>query len=129
MNLERFRRLIEIDERCRKIKAEDKTLSEERDRLELEATEEMIEEGVSKIEVDGTLIHIRRDLYASTAGMDKDAAVAYLKRIGLGDYVSEGFNANSISAWLRERDEEGTVPNDFEDYFKRSEVFRVRTSA
>lgn len=57
--------------------------------------------------VDGRTAYLRRDLWVGVAeGVAKDAVMEALKEAGLGDYVNETFNTNSISAFARELEKE-----------------------
>lgn len=63
------------------------------------------ETGLQKIGHEGTgaTVYIRRQVRVKNMGEDRAAACAALKTAGLGDYVAESFNLNSLSAYFREQ--------------------------
>lgn len=61
----------------------------------------------------GQLVYVSRQLWARAAGGDKPAACSALKEAGLGDFVEEGFNVHSLSAYFRElRERDGAIDVD-----------------
>lgn len=72
-----------------------------RERLLLD---EFIAEGArsKRHAASGKLTYISRRIWARARGGDKAAACIALRDAGLGDYVEEGFNTNSLSAYFRE---------------------------
>ena len=64
--------------------------------------------GVNQVRVEGvTLYPLRQQFARMKPEVDRDSASAALRDAGLGDYVSETFNLNSISAFFREAERNG----------------------
>jgi hypothetical protein len=51
----------------------------------------------------GKLIYVNRRIWARPAGEDKADACQALKAAGLGEFVREGFNTTSLSAYFNEQ--------------------------
>ena len=64
--------------------------------------DEMQSNQMDKLHLDGQTIYMHRILTTKAKGGDRSAVVAALKASDLGDLVAEGYNANSLSAWVRE---------------------------
>lgn len=95
--------------------------------------------GVDSMKVDGRIVFLRRQLWASVQappGADpgaKEAAYQVLKDHQLGWMVKEGVNSQTLSAWVRELEEESggyeemiaNMPADLREVLKISEVYQV----
>ena len=127
MNTDNVRKLLQLDDERKDLEARIKEISEKRKGIESQVLDAFAEAGVDKVRVDGRTVSLRRELWASPLDGDKDRACEYLETSGLGVYVNKTFNTLSISAWVRERDRDGDLPDDFKDYFKVSETFKVDT--
>lgn len=109
--------------------------------LEPQALERMTEAGITKVTACGMTLYIHRQLWARPAARDdEDTDAAYgraceaLREAGLGSYVSERFNVNSLSALFRERarDQDWETPEDLLEPALRgtiavSEDYQVRS--
>jgi hypothetical protein len=127
MDSDKVRRLLALDEEKRGHEDRLKEISAERKALESEVLDAFAEAGISNIKVDGKTVSIRHEYWASAKEGQKERACAYLESHGLGVYVSPSFNSLSVSAWLREKIRDNEVPEDFEEFFHVSEVFKVTT--
>lgn len=85
--------------------------------------------GLNRITVDGVSMFIHSQLWAGIAeGYTREQAVDGLKAAGLGDFVTENYNSNSLSAFFREQ-----VKNDINEIpalpegIKLTEKFSIRT--
>lgn len=125
-----------------RLNAVKKELSE----LEASLLDEMAEEGVPSLKVkvkndDGTestrTVYQRRELWAGYAdGYEKQDLCEALKQAGLDDMVTETFNTNTLSAYVREfndgdKDTEEIIknlPENIQPYIKVSEKYKVRTT-
>ncbi len=113
--------------------AERLELQKKVDKLTKELAEEMpsllenlAQEGVDQVKLDGRTVYIQRQIWAKFD--DKDAAIAALKDSGLTEYVYETFNSNSLSAFLREcEDEDRNLPKEFSGIIESNEVYKLRT--
>lgn len=66
--------------------------------------------GVQRTTLDGRTVYMHRSTYAGLApDIDKAQAIEALKKAGYTQYVSEGYNSNSLSALLREFDKAGEL--------------------
>lgn len=103
MKVESIHRMKQLIERKREIESELKLLNKEISRLEEFAMKEFIDNGVDSIKVDGATMYLHRQLWAGVnEGFTKEQAAQELKEVGLGEYVQESFNMNSLSAYYRE---------------------------
>jgi hypothetical protein len=66
--------------------------------------EQLADAGEDGYKLGGRTVYITRKVWARAASSKPDACQA-LKAAGLGDYVEEGFNTNSLSAYFREQRE------------------------
>lgn len=64
-------------------------------------------EGIQKLSIDGTTVFLKRSLRASIKGGQRDQAVAAFEAEGLGDLVTHTMNAQTLSAYVREREKQG----------------------
>jgi hypothetical protein len=72
---------------------------------------------VSSIPVGNFTIYPKRDLYArAKEGLTRPDVCAALQQCGMGDYVSDWYNVNQLSAWVRE------VERNNEDLLRSGEV-------
>jgi hypothetical protein len=73
---------------------------------------ELIEEQMDRLHVtvDGERItlYIHKIMWAKPRGRDRELVVKTLKSCGMSDFVTENYNSNSLSAYVRERLSNGT---------------------
>lgn len=81
-----------------------RTIKDELTPLEQQLLDEFAAEGVAgkRHAATGKLVSITRRIWARAHDGDKPAACAALQAAGLGDYVEQSFNTNSLSAYFRE---------------------------
>jgi hypothetical protein len=127
VNIALVRELLAFDDRRTKLETELATLKKDRKAKELEVLDDF-DEGVNSIKVDDRTVYLRRDLWASGAGKDPDEFKAYIRSLGLNEYIKESVNSQSLSAWYREREEFDDLPAGFTDNVKCSENFSIRTT-
>lgn len=85
--------------------------------------------GVSSMKCGDTTVHLRRQIWARAKGGDKEAVCSVLQELGMGDMVSETFNTNTLSAWVREQErEEKPIPDALQDVIEITEEFSVRAN-
>lgn len=92
-------------------------------------TRAFVDNGLSsiKVSVDGAncTLYLRRDVYAKVES--NDLLIPALKASGLGSLVKETVNANTLSAKVREwEQDEGGIPHTFQGILSTSEVYSVR---
>ena len=110
----------------RDLDAELKRVKQELVSLEAQALEYLGEEGITSLRINGSTVYLSTSTYASLTE-DKQAAMNFLKRAGVGDLVKESVNASSLAAWVRElRETEEGIPAALEQHIKVSEVTKLR---
>jgi hypothetical protein len=125
----KVREFVAMDKRKDELEAELKAVKQRMNGLDAALMEQFSATGTQSMRVDGRTLYLRRDIRCSAKKGMKAQAVAMLKNHGLGDYVEEGFNANSISAWMREEDRAGRpLPEGFTDTMTILEEFHVRVT-
>jgi len=91
-------------------------------------TDHLIDCGISNISIDGRNLFIRHDIYAKLL-TNKDDATKALKKAGLKEYIDEGFNTNSLSAYVREKiKSKEDLPEAFDGIIGASHVYRARSN-
>jgi uncharacterized linocin/CFP29 family protein len=114
----------DLTEQRRKLEVEVKKLA-----TDLAAREEKLVEGFAQAGIQniktatGQTIYLNREIFAKLVGDQKKALTAF-RRAGLGDFVKETVNANTLRAWVREMDE--VLPKGLQPYIDVTEVFRMR---
>ena len=128
MDADVVRRYTTLRQRERERKAEAGALKEEADALEQEILEQFAAEGIDSVRIDGKTVYLHRTLWARTEkDVDREAVCGALQEIGLGHFVSETYNANTLSAWMRDLDREGEeLPTELKGLVKGEEVYQVR---
>ena len=105
MDMEYPREFVSLETRKRGLDAELKATNQRLDELEELIIPLFINEGVPSIAVtvDGATrsLTIHQDVYASPR-RDRIEVAAALKASELGQYVAENYNANSLTAYVRE---------------------------
>lgn len=128
----------DVDARAAKVKLDRKKLEEDGKEILVMFTEA----GITSMNVAGYPVYLSETIWASAPDMEdtfdekgkpvKDYARACkaLKEMGLGDFVKEGFNSQSISAEIRRMNEsdEG-IPEHLEKNLKISSKYSVNVGA
>ena len=102
MNIDQVKQFVSLAD-----KKADLEVQLEQVKTNMKALEEVLmgqfqDSGTQSVSVDGRTVSLRRDLFASAKGADKEAVTAALKAADLGQYVKEDYNANSLTAYVRE---------------------------
>jgi hypothetical protein len=103
MDIELARRFGALVKEKRDLEAELRRVKDEMGTLEPLVLDEMQNNQMDRMHLDGQTIYMHRILTSKAKGGNRNAVVAALKAEGLGDLVAEGYNANSLSAWVREQ--------------------------
>jgi hypothetical protein len=112
------------------LEAELESTKKRLDEIEPELMQQMTCDGVQRVNAHGRTVYIHRQLWAKPKDGDKNAVCEALRGCGLGQYVSETFNTNSLSAYIRELEQQQQpVPEPLAAVIETSEVFRLRTRA
>lgn len=109
-DMDKVRRYVALKKRADELDAELKDVKNRMAELEPEVETFFMDNGIQKQSVDGRTVYIATEVWAS-AGGDKQAACDALKESGLGEYVSDNFNSQSLSAWVREQYKEWQAEN------------------
>ena len=114
----------DLTEQRRKLEVEVKKLATDLAAREERLVEEFGQAGIQNIKTKtGQTIYLNREIFAKLTGDQKKAYTAF-RRAGLGDFVKETVNANTLRAWVREMDE--VLPKGLQPYIDVTEVYRMR---
>ena len=92
--------------------------------LEERLAQEFAQAGIQNIKTaSGQTVYLNREIFAKLVGDPKKARTA-LRRAGLGDFIKEGVNANTLRAYVREMDE--VIPRGLQPYIDVTEVYKMR---
>jgi len=88
--------------------------------------EHMLTDEIDHITMNGRTIFIQKSIFARYE--NRYDAIQALKKAGWTDYVNENFNANQLSARLRELDKEGQdLPPEFDGVIEKNEIYKVKS--
>ena len=134
------RRLVEIDERLEKIRAEEQALKDERRLMEdqflryIEDTPDIVPDSTGHWSqtVGDRTVYLAHETWASVPKEKRAAAVKAMEAEGIGDLVDRtNINSQTLSAWVRElpEDEDGhpILPARLVDFIKVSQPIKVKT--
>ena len=108
----------------RDLEAEANRLKTELLAIEEKLVEEFSQAGVQNVKTTaGQTVYLNREVFAKLVGDQKKAYTA-LRRAGLGDFVKEAVNAQTLRAYVREVDE--VLPKGLQPYIDITEVYRIR---
>lgn len=102
MNTADLKEFVALDKEKADLKTRLKTIEVRLGELDESITKQFIEDGMQSISIDGRTVYLHRDVFASAGDAGKEAVVEALKACDLGQYVSEQYNANSLTAYVRE---------------------------
>ena len=113
-----------LTDKRRKLEAEVKKLASELVVREERLVEQFAQAGIQNIKTkSGQTVYLNREIFAKLIGDHKKALTAF-RRAGLGDFVKETVNAQTLRAYVREMDE--VLPKGLLPYIDVTEVFRMR---
>lgn len=119
-------RLVELKERKEALKIDTKRNNEEIDEIEAKMVELMVNEEVQNFRKDETTFYIKTRLFASIPEEHRDDVINWFKESWeYSGMVKEQINANTLSAWAKERIEEGDMPEEIEaklNIFEKSSI-------
>ena len=96
-------RFADLTRRKRRIAALAEKVEAELRSIEIQAADELIQEGVPRLPLNGQLLYFGRAIQATATGQDGARMRRAFARIGLGDLVSPRPNIQGIKAHIRER--------------------------
>jgi hypothetical protein len=128
MNMEQLREFVALEKRKRDLESELKQIIDRLDDLERTLVDQFLNDGVSSMKIDGRLVYIARDIYAGPL-IDRSEVIAALKASGLGQYVCENYNTQSLRAFVREVAEEVNLRCEQEERLLTEEEVRAALPA
>lgn len=102
MNKDKLARFVELQKEKRELDDALKNVKRQLDELEPLLLEQMTEEGIQSVKVNGLTLYLKRQLWAGAADGNYDAACDALIAEGLAEFVQRRFNTNTVSAYVRE---------------------------
>ena len=112
----KMREWIRLDNEQKEIRARDRSISEEKEKLQEIILDDFAQNGISKIDIDGRLLYAHHELYVGPKkvihpGTGKEVVpwpvVSHaLRDCGYGDYVEERFDSRKLASVIRELKEE-----------------------
>ena len=113
-----------LTDKRRKLEAEVKKLASELVVREERLVEAFAQAGIQNIKTKtGQTVYLNREIFAKLVGDPKKAHTA-LRRAGLGDFIKDTVNAQTLRAWVKEMDE--VLPRGLQPYIDVTEVYRMR---
>jgi hypothetical protein len=100
MNLDIFRYYLELKNKKALIEAELDDIKTNMEALSVRINDELVDNGIDNIKLDGYTIYPKLQLYAS-AQLTPENKPLFVEH-GLGDMIKETINGNSMSAYVRE---------------------------
>ena len=114
----------DLTEQRRKLEAEVKRLATDLAAREEVLVEEFAKAGIQNIKTQtGQTVYLNREIFAKLVG-DHEEALDAFRQAGLGDFVKESVNAQTLRAYVREMDE--VLPEGLQPYIDITEVYRMR---
>ena len=103
MRIELLHQMKELLETKRKLQAEQRRVQDKINEVQPMALQEMADAGIQNMNINGKTIYLQRTVRPKIAeGWTRQEVVQSLKDHGLGDFLKEDFNMNSLGAYLRE---------------------------
>lgn len=128
MDVEDVKQYIALSGRAKELGTKLDSVKEEIAQLQDKLLKDFEREGVANLTVDGRTVYLHRQLWArARPEVERHEITSALKRAGLGQFVSESFNMQTLSAWVRELEAaEEALPPELSDVLTTSEVWSLR---
>lgn len=129
MDVSDVQEYVRLRRRQKELDAELDGVRREADQLEQALLESFSLEGLDRMTVDSTTVYLHRQLWAKAADTTtRQNLLESLKSVGLGHFVHETVNFQTLSSYVRDLDREGEpVPEGLQDDLDVAEVYRLRT--
>lgn len=98
-----LKRLLTLNAEKDELEARLKTVNSEREHITQTILDRWSEDGTQSIKLDGKTVYLRRSVYAKV--LDREHVAEALREAGLDSMLTP--NTNTLSAWLREKEENG----------------------
>ena len=111
----------------RELEAQLKAHKEELAKREERLLENFSRNGIQNMKTaTGQTVYLNREVFARLVG-DTEQAHTALRRAGLGDFIKATVNAQTLRAYVREKEEsEEEIPKGLQPYIDVAEVYRLR---
>ena len=88
----------------------------------------LLDEGIDKITIHGRTIFLKKTIWAKIEST-REEVIEALKKANLEEYVTTGFNSQSLSAYIRNQVESGEpLPEELNGHIKADEVITIRSA-
>ena len=111
----------------RDMEADLKRRKDELRRLEDQILETFARDGIQNMKTaTGQTVYLNREVFARLVGDTKKAYRA-MRRAGLWDFIKPTVNAQTLRAYVREKEESGEeIPKGLQPYIDVTEIYRLR---
>lgn len=110
----------------RELEGRIKVINQQTEALEKILVEQFQLNGVQNLQIAGATLCLHPQLWARVADGKQAEASAALESLGLGEMVKPSINAQTLSAWVRERrDNKEAIPPQLLDVLKISETVKM----
>lgn len=124
LDTESYKKFINLSARKKELKSLTNQVQKKMDELEKPLLDQLLLNGLDKLSMDGRTCYPKNTTVAKIS--NKATAITILKQGGFEDYISEGYNANSISKLVRDQIEEfGELPPEFGEVIQPLTVTRL----
>ena len=137
LDLGELQRYVSMDLEIKELEAKAKELKKEKDKIEEQLIDGMVDAGIQNMKIGDRTVYIRTQLWASApdledpmtgevVGKDWDTALAAMKAYGYSNMIETRVNPQRISSLIRELDdtEEG-IPDGLAESHKISEKVQL----
>lgn len=100
LNTEGLKKFTELDAKKAELEIELARIKKEMEAIAPAIMESMASEGVANIKINDRTVFTKLTIFAQISS--KADAIKALKEAGMEDFITEGYNTNSISAFVRE---------------------------
>lgn len=112
LNTNNFKEYVRLYKRKQELDAESKKIKEELDNWEQSLVDSLVDNEMDKISIAGKTCYLKLIRFAKVKS--KQEALEVLKNSTYSDFVTEGYNTNSINKLVRDLyDENGELPDEF----------------
>ena len=126
LNMGLMKRYAQLENEIEKVEAQLKKLKSQKALMEETIMDDFVNTGIDKLTIMGRTIFTSTLVVAKYG--DREQAADALKAAGLGVYLKENFNANSLSAYVRTQIKNGEqLPPEFEGVIWSEEIHRVKS--
>jgi hypothetical protein len=101
MNMDQLKELVTLHKRKEALTTELEQTATRMDELKDSLLPQFLSKGLQSMRIDGRLVSITQDVYASPAE-DRPAVCKALCEADLSDFVEANYNTNTVKAYVRE---------------------------